>query len=119
MRHCRRTSPPLNAAVVVALMANLLCACADMHGKDAQEAAKNTFACQMTGERLVVKFETDEARLLMPNGDRVVLYQVPMGSGIRYTNGNLDLRGKGTDLQLARNGTAVPLTDCQPYLPPQ
>ena len=52
-----------------------------------------------------MKFDAGEARLLMPDGDRVVLYQVPMGSGIRYTNGNLDLRGKGMDLQLIRNGS--------------
>ena len=55
----------------------------------------------------------------MPDGDRVVLYQVPTTSGVRYTNGNLDLRGQGTDLQLIRNGNPTPLTDCQPYLPPK
>ena len=97
----------------------LVCGCADSPSKEAQEAAKNTFACQLTGERLVVKFETGEARLLMPDGDRVVLYQVPVASGVRYTNGNLDLRGKGMDLQLIRNGNLTRLADCQPYLPPK
>jgi len=48
----------------------------------------------------------------------VILYQVPMGSGIRYTNGDLDLRGKGMDLLLIRNGNATQLADCKPYLPP-
>jgi membrane-bound inhibitor of C-type lysozyme len=94
-------------------------ACADTPSREAQEAAKNTFACQLAGERLVMKFDAGEARLLMPDGDRVVLYQVPMGSGIRYTNGNLDLRGKGMDLQLIRNGNPTQLVDCQPYLQPK
>ena len=115
----RRPSPrPLVASILSALMASALAACADTPSREAQEAAKNTFACQLAGERLVMKFDSGEARLLMPDGDRVVLYQVPMGSGIRYTNGNLDLRGKGMDLQLIRNGNPTQLVDCQPYLPP-
>jgi membrane-bound inhibitor of C-type lysozyme len=119
VRRFRSSSRQLNAAAAAALAAGLACACAESPSKEAQEAAKNTFACQFTGERLVVKFEAGEARLLMPDGDRVILYQVPMASGIRYTNGNLDLRGKGMDLQLIRNGNATQLLDCQPYLPPK
>ncbi len=88
MRHPRSSSRAQNAAIVAAL-AVVVGACAESPSKEAQEAAKNTYACQLAGERLVVKFETDEARLLMPNGERVILYQVPMGSGIRYTNGNV------------------------------
>ena len=107
------------AASAFAIVAATFSGCADTPSKEAQEAAKNTFACQLAGERLVMKFDAGEARLLMPDGERVVLYQVPMGSGIRYTNGNLDLRGKGMDLLLVRNGNPTPLADCQPYLPPK
>lgn len=115
----RRSSSCLYAAAVAATLAIGVTACADSPSREAQEAAKNTYACQLAGERLVVKFDSDEARLLMPNGDRVILYQVPMGSGIRYTNGTFDLRGKGMDLQFIRNGNLTPLLDCQPYLPPK
>jgi membrane-bound inhibitor of C-type lysozyme len=104
---------------IVALLSVVLAGCADTQKKEAEEAAKNTFACQLDGQRLVMKFEVGEARLLMPDGDRVILYQVPMGSGIRYTNGNVDLRGKGMDLQLIRNGNASQLIGCEPYLPPK
>jgi len=118
----RYALPPFHllvAAVVAMLLAGLLGACADAQRKEAEEAAKNTFACQLDGQRLIMKFDMGEARLLMPDGDRIVLYQVPTGSGIRYTNGNLDLRGKGMDLQLVRNGNASPLLGCEPYLPPK
>jgi membrane-bound inhibitor of C-type lysozyme len=117
MRSASRSFRLHSAALVCALVA--LAGCKDTPSKDAQEAAKNTFACQLDGQRLVMKFDMGEARLLMPDGTRVILYQVPMGSGIRYTNGDLDLRGKGTDLQLMRNGNAMQLADCQPYIPPQ
>ena len=100
-------------------MATALAGCANTPSRETQEAAKNMVACQLDGQRLVMKFDMGEARLLMPDGDRVILYQVPMGSGIRYTNGDFDLRGKGTDLQLIRNGSATALADCKPYLPPQ
>ena len=36
-----------------------------------------------------------------------------------FQNGNLDLRGKGMDLQLIRNGAPTTLVDCKPYLPPK
>ena len=87
--------------------------------KDELEAAKNTFACQSGGERIVIRFDVGEARLLMADGDRVSLYQIPAASGVRYSNGRMELRGKGTDLQLVLDGAAVPLTDCQPYRVPK
>lgn len=118
MRLPRQSLTSSIAALLCAALA-ALGGCADQQRKEAEEAAKNTFACQLDGQRLVMKFDAGEARLLMPDGDRVVLYQVPMGSGIRYTNGNLDLRGKGMELQLVRNGTPTQLRDCQPYLPPK
>jgi len=118
MRLLRQSIRSSVAAILCAAIATLG-GCADQQRKEAEEAAKNTFACQLDGQRVVMKFDAGEARLLMPDGDRVVLYQVPMGSGIRYTNGNLDLRGKGMDLQLIRNGAPTQLLDCQPYLPPK
>lgn len=106
--------------LVLHLIAMLIVAgCGGAGSKADEEAARNTFACQGAGERIVVRFETGEARLLMPGGERVTLYQVPSGSGIRYTNGMMDLRGKGTDLELARDGGAlVPLTGCAPLAVP-
>lgn len=107
-------------SVVVGFASAFLVACTGGPSKDQQEAAKNTFACDAAGERIVVRFETGEARLLMPEGERVTLYQVPSGSGIRYTNGMMDLRGKGMDLQLARDGgNAVPLMGCAPLPVPK
>jgi len=103
-------------AVAAALV---LAACANPPAREDQEAAKYTFACELAGERLVLRFDVDEVRMLMPDGGRVVLYQIPSASGVRYTNGSLELRGKGTDLQLIRNGTATQLASCQPYAPPK
>jgi len=119
MRLARRSFRRPAAALAFALVATALAGCAGTPNREAQEAAKNMVACQLDGQRLVMKFDMGEARLLMPDGDRVVLYQVPMGSGIRYTNGDLDLRGKGADLQLIRNGNVTQLADCKPYLPTQ
>ena len=119
MRPARRSSLRLAAAWACAFAATALAGCANTPSREAEEAAKNMVACQLDGQRLVMKFDMGEARLLMPDGDRVILYQIPAGSGIRYTNGDLDLRGKGADLQLIRNGSATPLADCKPYLPSQ
>jgi membrane-bound inhibitor of C-type lysozyme len=103
--------------VVVAALA----ACADKPGKEEQEAAKNTFVCLLESERLVIRFDMGTARMLMPNGDRVDLYQIPAASGVRFSNGNLELRGKGTELTLVDNNTAtqVPLAQCAPYTVPK
>ena len=86
--------------------------------KEEQEAAKNTFACMSAGERIVIRFDADEARLLMPDGNRVSLYQIPVASGVRYSNGVIELRGKGMDLQLVNHGIETPLNDCQPFVVP-
>jgi membrane-bound inhibitor of C-type lysozyme len=110
-----RTRPALLAVLVLGLFAS---SCAEMKKKEQEEAAKNTFACQLDGERLLVKFDSGEARLLLPGGDRVILYQIAAASGVRYTNGFLELRGKGMDLQLIRESAATRLVDCLPYVPP-
>lgn len=105
----------------VLVIAAALAACADKPGKEEQEAAKNTFVCLLDGERLVIRFDLGTARLLMPTGDRVSLYQIPAASGVRFSNGNLELRGKGTELTLVDNNTAtqVQLAQCAPYTPPK
>jgi membrane-bound inhibitor of C-type lysozyme len=106
--------------VLVALTASgaIVSGCAEMKRKEAEEAAKNTFACELDGERLLVKFEAGEARLLMPGGDRIILYQIAAASGVRFTNGYLELRGKGMDLQLKSESGTLPLVGCVPYVPP-
>ena len=68
-------------ASVVALLT--LAACQQGPTKEEIEAAKNTIDCDRQGERIVMRFADAEARLLMPDGTRVVLYKVPSGSGIR------------------------------------
>jgi membrane-bound inhibitor of C-type lysozyme len=114
------SSHPLRASAVAAAAAALLCvSCAMPQSQSELEATKNTFSCQSGSERIVIRFDVDEARLLMPDGNRVSLYQIPAASGVRYANSDMELRGKGTDLQLVRNGAAIPLADCQPYQPPK
>jgi membrane-bound inhibitor of C-type lysozyme len=103
------------------LLAVALAACAEQAKKDEQEAAKNTYVCLLDGERLVIRFDMGMARLLMPSGDRIDLYQIPAGSGVRFSNGNLELRGKGVELVLAdaAAGTQTTLTQCAPYSAPK
>ena len=99
-----------------------LSACENPQKKKEEELAKNTFACQLNGERFVVRFAEGEARVLLPGLQRVTLYQIPsLGGGVvRYSNGNMELRGKGAELQFIADNTTTPLRDCEPYavLPP-
>jgi membrane-bound inhibitor of C-type lysozyme len=97
-----------------------LAGCEHQIAKDAAEdAAKPTFLCQLAGERLIIRFEPGEVRLLTSNADRITLYQIPAASGIRYNNASLELRGKGMDLVLIENGVATKLEDCAPYVAPK
>ncbi|MCC7326218.1 MAG: hypothetical protein IT521_05380 [Burkholderiales bacterium] len=102
------------------LAAIVLPGCENPMKKKEEEIAKNTFACQLNGERFIVRFVEGEARILMPGAQRVTLYQLRTMSGVRYSNGNMELRGKGTQLQVIMDGTVTPLRDCEPYaiLPP-
>ena len=107
--------------VVLPLVAGLLLsACDPMQKKKEEELAKTTFACQLNGERFVVRFVEGEARVLMPGAQRVTLYQLPTAAGVRYSNGTMELRGKGTELQFITDNVTTPLRDCEPYavLPP-
>lgn len=115
----RRLSSPLLLAVALA-SALALAACENPQKKRDEEIAKNTFACQWNGERFVVRFVEGEARVLLPGAQRVTLYQIPVASGVRYSNGNMELRGKGTELQFIMDNVLTPLRDCEPYatLPP-
>lgn len=86
--------------------------------KEAEDAAKPTFICQLAGERLIMRFEPGEVRLLTSNAETITLYQIPTPSGIRYNNASLELRGKGMDLVLIDNGVPSKLEGCTPYVPP-
>jgi len=86
--------------------------------KKEEELAKTTFACQLNGERFIVRFTEGEARILLPGAERVTLYQIPTGSTgsmVRYSNGVLELRGRGTELTFFSEGAWAPLRDCEPY----
>jgi hypothetical protein len=111
------------APLLVLLTALAGCDALNMQKKQEEELAKNTFACQLQGERFVVRFVEGEARVLLPGAQRVILYQIPTGatgSLVRYSNGNLELRGRGSELTFITDGVAVPLRDCEPYavMPP-
>lgn len=88
---------PLLAAIVLA-------ACQSSGPtKEEIEAAKNTIDCDFGGERIVIRFADGEARLLMTDGTRVILYQVTAATGLRYTNGLFDLRGNGLEFLFQRD----------------
>jgi len=103
------------------LVAAALAGCADNMHKEEQEAAKNTYVCLLDSERVVIRFDMGMARMLMPSGERIDLYQIPAPAGVRFSNGNLELRGKGIELTLsdATTGTAVALSQCAPYSTPK
>lgn len=112
------TRVPLGVAALLAVVQ--LCACADNKPtKDEEEAAKATFVCEWNGDKLILRFEPGEVRLLTSNADRITLYQIPSASGIRYNNATLELRGKGMDLTLIENGASTLLVDCKPYVAPK
>ena len=81
---------------------------------DEVEAAKNTIDCDHAGERVIIRFAEGEARLLMSDGTRVILYQVQMPAGLRYTNGLMDMRGRGLDFTLQIDRQTVKMI-CKPY----
>ena len=108
----------LPAAVLLMVLA--LQGCKATPSKEEEEIARNTFACQNGGERIVIRFDRGEVRLLLPGGDRVTLYEVPSASGQRYTNGSMELLGaRGGALRLGRNGAPPePLLDCVTFAQP-
>jgi ATP-dependent DNA ligase len=109
--------PALLAAAFA--LAVQLAGCEHKPTKEEEDAAKATFACQLAGERLIMRFEPGEVRLLTSNAERITLYQLPTTSGIRYSNASLELRGKGMDLVLIENGVSAKLEGCAPYVAPK
>ena len=82
--------------------------------KEEEEAARSTVECDHAGQRVLIRFAEGEARLLMPDATRVILYQVPTGSGVRYTNGVWELRGRDLALELSQDRQTVRMI-CKPY----
>ena len=101
-----------HAALVAAAL--LVCACKTGPTQEEIDAAKQTIDCHRGDERIVIRFTDNEARLLMPDSSRVILYQVTVPTGMRYTNGLWDLRGAGLDFTLVRDGAASTLA-CKAY----
>src|SRR5689334_7692515 len=97
-----------------AALALVLAGCQSGPTKEELEAAKNTVDCHRGDERLIIRFDEGEARVLLPDPTRIVLYQVPQASGLRYTNGLIELRGRGLELTWIREGFAQAL-QCKPY----
>jgi membrane-bound inhibitor of C-type lysozyme len=115
----RTVLPSRRVLCVTASVALCIAACTMPPTKEEEDAAKNTWACAAAGERIVIRFDVGEARLLMPDGNRVALYQIPTTSGVRFSNGQVELRGKGMDLELLRLGAPTPLKDCQQFAVPK
>ena len=111
---------PMRAAVSLRKLASiaaiaLLAACQSSGPtKEELEAAKNTIDCDYGGERIVLRFADGEARMLMPDGTRVILYQIAAPTGLRYTNGLMDLRGTGLEFHLSRERITMKMS-CKPY----
>jgi membrane-bound inhibitor of C-type lysozyme len=112
-----RSTPVLRHAVVLAVL-GMLAACTPPE-KPADVPSKDTFECTLEGERWVIRFTEGEARMLTPGSERITLYQIAAASGVRYSNGLMELRGKGMELQLIRDGFARKLDDCKPVMVPQ
>jgi membrane-bound inhibitor of C-type lysozyme len=103
------------AFLVLAAVALVTACAAPKASKEEVEAARNTIVCKLDGERLMIRLDVGEVRLLMPDGTRVNLYQISSDSGLRYTNGMMELRGKDLNLSLIRNGELTRLEDCKQY----
>jgi membrane-bound inhibitor of C-type lysozyme len=103
--------------LLAAALAALAVACQQGPTKEEIEAAKKTFDCDYAGQRVLIRFDEGEARLLMPDGARVVLYPVQTATGSRYTNGFYDLRGSGFDLSLQHDRSTVRMLCKQYQLP--
>lgn len=101
--------------LIAILLALAACQQAQKQTADEQQAARETTACLLDGQRFVVRVTEGEARMLMPNGERIVLYQIASATGQRFTNGIYELRGFGYNWQLLRDGTLQKLSDCKPY----
>ena len=105
---------PIAAAAVLALAA-----CTGAQEKPEEVPSKDTFECTLAGERWLVRFVDQEARLLTPAGERINLYQIATGSGVRFSNGLIELRGRGMELTLIRDNFARQMEGCKPVMIPK
>ena len=116
--------PPVRRRLVPAFAAALLAAACATPEKQPDVPSQDTIACQLEGQRVVIRFLPDEVRMLTPEGERVTLQKVPAASGVRYTNGLLEIRGGGGSpsmpegLLYIREGTAWRLANCAPMMVP-
>jgi len=115
-----RTSRTIAAAIAAASVA---AACAAPE-KGPDVPSQDTLACQLAGTRIVIRFLPDELRLLTPEGERVTLQKVPASSGVRYTNGLIEVRGGGGSgpmpggLVYISEGIGRTLEQCAPLMVP-
>ena len=117
-------SPQARRTFVPALAAALLAAACATPEKLPDVPSQDTIACQLEGQRVVIRFLPDEVRMLTSEGERVTLQKVPAAAGVRYTNGLLEIRGGGGSptmpegLLYIRDGTAWRLANCEPLMVP-
>jgi hypothetical protein len=74
---------------------------------------------QLAGERLVIRFDQGEARMLTATSEKITLYQIPSAGATRYSNGNVELRGKGMEWTLTELGASTNLVSCKQYAAPK
>ena len=105
--------------VVFAALALALAACVPTPEKPEEIPSKDTFECTIEGERWLVRFVDNEARLLTPQGERINLYPIATASGVRYSNGLVEMRGRGMELTLIRDNFARQMIGCKPVMVPK
>ena len=115
----RKKRMRLDFAWFAAALALISTGCEHKPSKEEEEATKNTITCQLAGERLVIRFDSGEARMLTATSEKITLYQIPSGGGTRYSNGNVELRGKGMDWTLTELGVSATLEFCKQYAVPK
>ncbi len=108
-----------NFAWFAVALAMAVAACEHKPSKEEEAAAKNTITCLLAGERLVIRFDSGEARMLTSTAERITLYTIGSAGGMRYSNGNVELRGKGMEWTLTEQGVSTPLDSCKQYTVPK
>ncbi len=108
---------PSPALVLVASVLVILSGCGG--GTKEEVPSKDTIECTIEQARWLIRFTDGEARLLTPDGQRINLYQVAAPSGVRFTNGLMELRGQGMELALTSEGIARRLEGCKPLMVPK